>query len=171
MPDKISCKRTTIQPVRLRGWFPLGRDRQSGGQNQHGRIFRPSMPSPLNCSRVIFTMRASNSALERFSQTLFRRRVRSFCTQSSLLSGLVPLASSEFSALHARALNNFSGNDILPHMAAEASPERRGRRWERRCLALLGPDSMNFTEQGCSQLRVVGAISSAGGIANRTPTN
>ncbi len=101
------------------------------------------MPSPLNCSRVIFTTRASNSALERFSQTLFRRRVRSFCTQSSLLSGLVPLASSEFSALHARALNNFSGNDILPHMAAEASPERQGRRWERSCLALLAPDSRN----------------------------
>ena len=125
--------------------FPLWRHSRSQGGAQHGRIFRPRIPSPLNCSRVMSTMRASNSVVERFSQTPFKRRVRSFCTRSSLLSGLAPLASSEGNMLHARALNKFSGNDILPHMAAEASH-----------LTAL------FTWQGCSQAVGWRTTSSAG---------
>src|ERR1700687_4334958 len=53
---------------------------------QQGRVLPCTAPSPLSCSRVIFKTRTSNSALDRFSQTLFNRRMRSLRTQSSLLS-------------------------------------------------------------------------------------
>ena len=86
------------------------------------------MPSPLSCSRVIFKTRASKSRRDRCPQTRFRRRVRSFRTQSSLLSGLSESRSGELKPILPLARTHFSEIDILPHMAAEASPERRGRR-------------------------------------------
>jgi hypothetical protein len=64
------------------------RHRSLGGNCQHGRSLLWLTPSPLICSSVIFVTSASKSALERFSQMCFRRRARSFRTQSSLLSRL-----------------------------------------------------------------------------------
>lgn len=99
-----------------------------GGETQHGRILPCVTPSPLSCSRVIFKTRVSNSALDKCSHTHFRRRMRSLRTQSSLLSRPLLLGASELKIASPPARIAFFANNISPHMAAEASPERRGRR-------------------------------------------
>ena len=69
---------------RYRSWR-----RTLGGEVQQGPSLRPGMLSPLSplsCSQVISFTRASNSTLDRSAHTHFRRLVRSFLTQSSLLS-------------------------------------------------------------------------------------
>jgi hypothetical protein len=101
---------------------PIPRTRQlsPGGECQHGRSLLWVMPSPLICSRAIFKTSASKSLLERFAQTFFRRRVRSFRRHSSLVSRLSESRSSEFETAAARARINLSVIDILPHLAAEA---------------------------------------------------
>ena len=144
MTNKLSRKHPGIQPWADAPEVSLGGDGDlknpvalvseqavsllsPGGKLQHGRSLLWLMPSPLICSRVIFMTRASKSPTERLSQTFSKRRVRSFRTQSSLLSPLSESRSSELNTAAARAWANLSVIDILPHLAAEASRERRGR--------------------------------------------
>ena len=116
-----------------------------GGETQHGRILPCVTLSPLSCSRVIFKTRASNSALDKCSHTHFRRRMRSLRTQSSLVSRVLLLIASELKIASPSARIAFFGNNISPHMAAEVSPERRGRKVGASrlcCLAQWAPDRM-----------------------------
>ena len=128
-----------------------------GGEAQHERILPCVTLSPLSCSRVIFKMRVSNSALDKCSHTHFRRRVRSLRTQSSLVSRVLLLVASELKIASPPARIDFFGNNISPHVAAEASPERRGRRVEagRGCAVSpkRAPDSRNTESKDAARRR------------------
>ena len=112
---------------RYRSWR-----RTLGGEVQQGPSLRPGSPlsplSPLSCSRVISFTRASNSTLDRSAHTHFRRRVRSFLTQSSLLSAFSQSSARELKRVSAKRRTKSSGMTILTHMGAETSLERRGRK-------------------------------------------
>ena len=110
---------------RYRSWR-----RTLGGEVQQGPSLRPGMLSPLSplsCSQVISFTRASNSTLDRSAHTHFTRRVRSFLTQSSLLSAFSQPSARELKRVSAKRRIKSSGMTILTHVAAETSLERRGR--------------------------------------------
>jgi hypothetical protein len=116
---------------------PAARVRLFGEEGQHGRSLLWLMLAPRICSRVIFVTSASKSPRERSLQTCFSRRARSFRTQSSLLSRLSESRSPDFDTAALRARTNLSVIDISPQLAAEASRERRGRRYRRLRLCCL----------------------------------
>ena len=150
-------------------------DLSLGGETQHGRILPCVTPSPLSCSRVIFKTRASNSALDKCSHTHFRRRMRSLRTQSSLLSRPLLLGASELKIASLSARIAFFANNISPHMAAEASPERRGRRVGAGCGCAAStkwaPDSKNLQSKDAARRGAPWSfLSRRRGIANRQPT-
>jgi len=142
MTNKLSRKReySTAQGlagVSLGGCGPLenptARHRLLGIDSQHGLSLVWVTPSPLICSRAIFTTSASKSARERFSQIRSRRRARSFRTQSSLPSGRSESRPGDFAADAARARTNPSVMGILPHLGCERSTGAPRHKGCRRC--------------------------------------
>lgn len=178
MPDKLSCGYTSFQACAPAPVVSLGGDghpeNSVGGETQHGRTLPCVTLSPLSCSRVIFKTRASNSALDKCSHTHFRRRTRSLRTQSSLVSRVLLLMASELKIASPSARIGFFGNNISPHMAAEASPERRGRRVGAGCGCAASPkwapDSRNSQSKDAARRGARNYLGRGRGIANRQPT-
>jgi hypothetical protein len=130
-------------------------DRRCSTDTQEGRALRCTTPSPLNCSCVIFETRASNSAADMLSQTGRSRCMRSLRTHSSLLSWLLRERARELKMVSSSGTRiGVIENFILPHMAAERSPERRGKR-DKRPLWLVALAKYAWQpsckQQGCSQ--------------------
>ena len=164
MQDKISPLQALFTGRAFIEGFPLGaialRERCPGvvkkQVRQCPRVLRPRIPSPRNCSRVMSTMSAEKSALDIVSQIRSRRFVRSLRTQSSLLSGATQSTPARLETAFPLARIHCSEIDIAPREAREASPERRGRRWEPIMAVLprlMGARQHESTEQGCSQTR------------------
>ena len=165
-PDNLSREYTSFQPCAPEPVVYLG---------VIATLRTPCVtPSPLSCSRVIFKTRASSSALDKCSHTHFSRRMRSLRTQSSLVSRVLLLIASELKIASPPARIGFFGNNISPHMASEASPERRGRKMEAGCgcaaSPIWAPDSRNSQSKDAARRGARSYLGRSSRIANRQPT-
>lgn len=103
------------------------------GLGQHGPTFRPGVPSPLNCSRVMSHMRMSKSTFDKWLHAALSRRERSALMTISLLSTFFRSGPRGLASAIVRGLLNFRGITLVPLLAARlcwsAEAEKGNRSW------------------------------------------